>query len=104
MQCATGAVIALERPPRVKQLASRRDTITEALVSICNRATNWDYRDILIKECSMTRIKTMGLVLAILCWLIPLAAVQAQELEKLPYVPTPQIVVDEMLKMAGVSA
>ena len=29
---------------------------------------------------------------------------QAQELSKLPYVPTPQIVVDEMLKMAGVSA
>ena len=31
------------------------------------------------------------------------AAAQAQELEKLPYVPTPQIVVDEMLKMAGVT-
>ena len=28
----------------------------------------------------------------------------AQELSKLPYVPTPQIVVDEMLKMAGVTA
>ena len=27
----------------------------------------------------------------------------AQELSKLPYVPTPQIVVDEMLKMAGVT-
>jgi len=52
----------------------------------------------------MTRIKTMGLVLAILYWLIPWAAAQAQELEKLPYVPTPQIVVDEMLKMAGVTA
>src|ERR1044071_3932513 len=35
---------------------------------------------------------------------IPLAAAQAQELEKLPYVPTPQIVVDEMLKLAGVTA
>ncbi len=31
------------------------------------------------------------------------AAAQAQELERLPYVPTPQIVVDEMLKMAGVT-
>ena len=31
------------------------------------------------------------------------AAAQAQELGKLPYVPTPQIVVDEMLKMAGVT-
>lgn len=28
----------------------------------------------------------------------------AQELSKLPYVPTPQVVVDEMLKMAGVTA
>ncbi len=29
---------------------------------------------------------------------------KAQELSKLPYVPTPQIVVDEMLKLAGVTA
>ena len=28
----------------------------------------------------------------------------AQELSKLPYIPTPQIVVDEMLKLAGVTA
>lgn len=33
-----------------------------------------------------------------------LRAPLAQELSKLPYVPTPQIVVDEMLKMAGVTA
>jgi len=32
------------------------------------------------------------------------ASLNAQELSKLPYVPTPQIVVDEMLKMAGVTA
>lgn len=32
------------------------------------------------------------------------SALDAQELSKLPYVPTPQIVVDEMLKMAGVTA
>ena len=32
------------------------------------------------------------------------AAAQAQELSKLPYVPTPQIVVDEMLKLADVTA
>src|SRR5262245_21578621 len=32
------------------------------------------------------------------------ASLSAQELSKLPYVPTPQIVVDEMLKMAGVTA
>lgn len=31
-------------------------------------------------------------------------AVTAQELSKLPYVPTPQVVVDEMLKLAGVTA
>jgi hypothetical protein len=32
------------------------------------------------------------------------AQARAQELSKLPYVPTPQIVVDEMLKMANVGA
>lgn len=32
------------------------------------------------------------------------ARATAQELSKLPYVPTPQIVVDEMLKLAGVTA
>lgn len=32
------------------------------------------------------------------------ATLSAQQLSKLPYVPTPQIVVDEMLKMAGVTA
>jgi hypothetical protein len=31
-------------------------------------------------------------------------AVSGQELSKLPYVPTPQVVVDEMLKLAGVTA
>ena len=36
---------------------------------------------------------------------VPWAAMSlAQELSKLPYVPTPQIVVDEMLKMANVTA
>ena len=39
-------------------------------------------------------------------WLVILAVGHspAQDLSKLPYVPTPQIVVDEMLKMANVSA
>ena len=32
------------------------------------------------------------------------SSLNAQELSKLPYVPTPQIVVDEMLKLAGVTA
>jgi hypothetical protein len=40
---------------------------------------------------------TLGFVLAV-------EAATAQELSKLPYVPTPQIVVDEMLKLAGVTA
>jgi hypothetical protein len=52
----------------------------------------------------MIRIKSAGLLLLALCWLPLSTAVQAQELVKLPYVPTPQIVVDEMLKMAGVNA
>ncbi len=45
------------------------------------------------------------------CWLVvltllfPLSALShAQELSKLPYVPTPQVVVDEMLKLAKVAA
>ena len=37
------------------------------------------------------------------CLVVP-AAAPAQELSKLPYVPTPQIVVDEMLKLAEVTA
>lgn len=52
----------------------------------------------------MIRIKSAGLRLLALCWLASSAAAPAQQLEKLPYVPTPQIVVDEMLKMAGVTA
>jgi 16S rRNA G966 N2-methylase RsmD len=52
----------------------------------------------------MIRIKTTGLVLAALCWFTASTAVHSQELGKLPYVPTPQVVVDEMLKMAGVTA
>jgi hypothetical protein len=43
-------------------------------------------------------------VLAALYVLIWLPSSFAQELSKLPYVPTPQVVVDEMLKMAGVTA
>ncbi|HEY1234080.1 MAG TPA: class I SAM-dependent methyltransferase [Candidatus Binatia bacterium] len=35
---------------------------------------------------------------------LTIANATAQELSKLPYVPTPQIVVDEMLKLAGVTA
>ena len=42
------------------------------------------------------------LVCSLLAALAP--AVTAQELSNLPYVPTPQVVVDEMLKLAGVTA
>jgi hypothetical protein len=51
----------------------------------------------------MNRIPTAGRLLLALLWMAASAAAQAQELVKLPYVPTPQVVVDEMLKMAGVS-
>ena len=43
-------------------------------------------------------------LLAAFCLLIWLPSSFAQGLSKLPYVPTPQIVVDEMLKMASVTA
>lgn len=53
----------------------------------------------------LSRLRPKGLFS---CMLVLLAAsgivVAAQELSKLPYVPTPQIVVDEMLKMANVGA
>jgi SAM-dependent methyltransferase len=47
--------------------------------------------------------------MSIVSWTVVLAlcsaaASPAQELSKLPYVPTPQVVVDEMLKMANVTA
>jgi len=43
--------------------------------------------------------------LLVLIILFPLSALaHAQELSKLPYVPTPQVVVDEMLKLAKVAA
>jgi hypothetical protein len=51
----------------------------------------------------MIRFTTAGRLLLALFWMATSAAAQAQELERLPYVPTPQIVVDEMLKMAGVT-
>jgi Methyltransferase domain len=49
-----------------------------------------------------TRLLKHLCLLEILFFLSP--PLNAQELSKLPYVPTPQIVVDEMLKMAGVTA
>ena len=53
----------------------------------------------------MNRMKTLLTYGFAIVW-FALAAGQspAQELSKLPYVPTPQIVVDEMLKMANVTA
>ncbi len=52
----------------------------------------------------MKRTRTLlGHILAF--WLVlPAAQAPAQELSKLPYVPTPHIVVDEMLKLANVTA
>lgn len=49
-----------------------------------------------------TRLLNLLCLAAILFFLS--VSLNAQELSKLPYVPTPQIVVDEMLKMAGVTA
>ena len=43
-------------------------------------------------------------LLAIAFLLVSFPQLPAQELSKLPYVPTPQIVVDEMLKLANVTA
>lgn len=50
----------------------------------------------------MTRTRALLAHTLAICWLA--APAWAQELSKLPYVPTPQIVVDEMLKMANVTA
>ena len=53
----------------------------------------------------MKRLKSLLVYGFVIAW-IGLAAAQfpAQELSKLPFVPTPQVVVDEMLKMANVGA
>jgi SAM-dependent methyltransferase len=48
-------------------------------------------------------MRRFRIVLAHLAVFLCIASIAvAQQLEKLPYVPTPQVVVDEMLKMAGV--
>jgi len=53
----------------------------------------------------MNRMKTLlAYGFAILWFALAEANSPAQELSKLPYVPTPQIVVDEMMKMANVTA
>ena len=53
----------------------------------------------------MTRNKSISGCLLLLCWLAaPALPSYGQELSKLPFVPTPQIVVDEMLKLANVTA
>jgi hypothetical protein len=43
-------------------------------------------------------------LLTIVFVLVSFSEILAQELSKLPYVPTPQVVVDEMLKLANVTA
>jgi Methyltransferase domain len=52
---------------------------------------------------SLDRRLLPSLVLAICALLVSATRARAQELSKLPYVPTPQIVVDEMLKLASVT-
>jgi len=57
-------------------------------------------------KCLPTRLyvqKILGCA-AVLGFFLGVQSTVAQELSKLPYVPTPQIVVDEMLKLAGVTA
>lgn len=59
----------------------------------------------MIRSCRYPAIAN-ALASLILSWMVlsPLhARLHAQELSKLPYVPTPQIVVDEMLKLAKVA-
>lgn len=53
----------------------------------------------------MKQLKTLLVCGFAIAWIVLAAARSpAQELSKLPFVPTPQIVVDEMLKMANVTA
>lgn len=53
-----------------------------------------------ITKLSQSSLPLLAIVLLLLSFHLGLA----QELSKLPYVPTPQIVVDEMLKLANVTA
>jgi SAM-dependent methyltransferase len=74
---------------------------------ICNRPPKWAYYDkrAIEGDKKMNRTKILlGYAFAV-CWLVlPAPKSPAQELSKLPYVPTPQVVVDEMLKLADVTA
>jgi SAM-dependent methyltransferase len=61
--------------------------------------------DQVLLESGMKRNKIMlGHLLAVSLLAVAATQSRAQELSKLPYVPTPQIVVDEMLKLAEVTA
>src|SRR6266508_1047979 len=55
-------------------------------------------------RCSLTMIQLLLRAVLATSLSVGWAVAQAQELSKLPYVPTPQIVVDEMLKLADVTA
>jgi hypothetical protein len=55
----------------------------------------------MVKESCMQIIHLFFIAVLFFC---PESTAQGQELSKLPYVPTPQIVVDEMLKLANVAA
>jgi hypothetical protein len=61
--------------------------------------------DQILVETGMKRKKTLvNYVFAVGMFVVAAAQTHAQELSKLPYVPTPQLVVDEMLKLAEVTA
>jgi Methyltransferase domain len=57
-----------------------------------------------IRSPAIEKVRFRPPSLAVVLVLLSLQHGFAQELSKLPYVPTPQVVVDEMLKMANVTA
>lgn len=58
-----------------------------------------------LKNRTVPFARTIGPIVFAALMLLPLPKTSAaQELSKLPYVPTPQLIVDEMLKLAGVTA
>jgi SAM-dependent methyltransferase len=56
------------------------------------------------KKLAFPTRQKLSAIVTVVCLLVSAPRLLAQELSKLPYVPTPQVVVDEMLKLAGVTA
>jgi Methyltransferase domain len=104
------AGVYLENAPQRRSHGVERIIDRPSTIAIAQR--NKVIIDLIMTVIGMTRsLATLPIVRLLLSCILPVSlsvllalVALAQELSKLPYVPTPQIVVDEMLKMANVTA